>query len=103
MGGAGEVLDGAGRKVVGGRETRNAMELLMARKIPERMITKPIKKQKKGAKSKFGKGTSKGKTVSSQLGIARFLCARNQLIEKTGLDIGSGRRNSPGNFSKSIP
>ena len=90
------MLDGAGMRVEGRKTTRNAMELLMARKIPELRIKKPIKKKEKGGKSKFGKGIHKGRTVSSQLGIARFLSIKGWLDGDNGLDPGIGERNSLG-------
>ena len=90
------MLDGVGKKVEGRKTTKNAMEMLMARKIPELKIKKPIKKKEKGAKSKFGKGIYKGRTVSSQLGIARFLAIKGWLDGDNGLDPGIGERNSRG-------
>ena len=69
----------------------------MTRKIPERVITRPIKKREKGAKSKFGKGKLKGMAISSQLGAARLPSIKTWLNKVNGLDTGIGNRNSPGN------
>ena len=64
---AGTAVGGA-RKVKEGRKvTMNAMELMMTRKIPTKTISKPIKNNKKGAKSTIRKG--KVKTDSCQQGI----------------------------------
>ena len=98
--GANKMIDGAERQLVGGLRTRNAMEWMMSRKIPEREISRPIKKRGKGAKSKFGKGKIKGKTVSSQLGVARLPSIRKWLIDANGLDIGIGMKNSPGSSAR---
>ena len=67
--GAGKVVGGARRLVVGKGMTRNAMEMMMTRKVPEKTIKKPIKKRSRGAKSKIQKGKFMEKTDSSQQGI----------------------------------
>ena len=69
--GAGKVVGGARRLVMGKGMTRNAMEMMMTRKVPEKTIEKPIKKRSRGAKSKIQKGKLMG-TDSSQQGIGKF-------------------------------
>ena len=94
-GGTGKGNVGA-RRMMGGRgAARNAIEMMMTRKIPERMTKKPLKKQIRGAKSKVRKGKVV-KTDSSQPGIERFLYFKKTLIGAIGLDSGIGRENSLG-------
>ena len=94
-GGAGKVNGGARRIMVGRGTARNAIEMMMTRKIPERLTKKPFKKRIRGAKSKVQNGKLI-KTDSSQQGIERFLYRGNCLIGSIGVDPGIGRMNPLG-------
>ena len=85
--------------MVGGRMKRNAIDLIMTRKIPERITKKPRKKTVKGAKSRTQKGRIL-KTDSSQPGIGQFLFHKKTLIGSIDMDLGIGRLNSLGSSKK---
>ena len=93
--GGGGMMVGANDGLEGRGGVRDAIKMMMQRKIPRTIKKKPLKKHSKGAKSVTKKGKIQ-KTDSSQPGMRRFLCSRKKVIEEICLDIGSGTMNSHG-------